>query len=128
MTDARCMPILSAPSATACSMDLSAYQSASRQFAAYPAIGFNAIYPTLGLCGESGEVAEKVKKVIRDNDGKFSEDVTDAIALELGDVLWYVAQVASELGLDLNHIAQRNIDKLTFRQQRGTLQGSGDNR
>lgn len=109
-------------------MDLSAYQSASRQFAAYPAIGFNAIYPTLGLCGESGEVAEKVKKVIRDNDGKFSEDVTDAIALELGDVLWYVAQVASELGLDLNHIAQRNIDKLTFRQQRGTLQGSGDNR
>jgi NTP pyrophosphatase (non-canonical NTP hydrolase) len=109
-------------------MDFNAYQVKASQFATYPDIGFNPIYPTLGLCGEAGEVAEKVKKVIRDDGSRFTLETTSAIELELGDVLWYVAQLANELGIDLDRVAQRNLDKLTFRQQRGTLQGSGDNR
>ncbi len=86
------------------------------------------IYPTLGLAGEAGEVAEKVKKVIRDKGGVFDNDARAAIAKELGDVLWYVAQIASELSLDLSNVAQGNLDKLADRAQRGQLQGNGDNR
>lgn len=109
-------------------MDFSEYQVKASQFATYPAIGFNPTYPTLGLCGEAGEVAEKVKKVIRDDGSRFTPETIGAIELELGDVLWYAAQLANELNIDLGRAAQRNLDKLTFRQQRGTLQGSGDNR
>jgi NTP pyrophosphatase (non-canonical NTP hydrolase) len=80
----------------------------------------------LGLCGESGEVADKVKKVIRDQGGSFSPEVIEGLKLELGDVLWYVAQLASELGLDLDHVAQANLDKLASRAARNVLSGSGD--
>jgi NTP pyrophosphatase (non-canonical NTP hydrolase) len=107
-------------------MDFQAYQLQSRTTARYPNAGSNPIYPTLGLCGESGEVADKVKKVIRDQGGKFSAEVVDGIKLELGDVLWYVSQLASELGLDLNQIAQANLDKLASRAARNVLSGSGD--
>jgi len=107
-------------------MDFQAYQLQSRATARYPNAGSNPIYPTLGLCGESGEVADKVKKVIRDQGGSFSPEVIEGLKLELGDVLWYVAQLASELGLDLDHVAQANLDKLASRAARNVLSGSGD--
>ena len=109
-------------------MDLNAYQAAARRTALYPDAGNNPIYPTLGLSGEAGEVADKVKKVIRDRAGHFDDEVRAEIALELGDVLWYVAQLASELGYELDVIANRNLKKLRDRADRGQLRGSGDHR
>ncbi len=94
----------------------------------YPNAGENLVYPTLGLAGEAGEVAEKVKKLIRDDAGVLGDERRAAIAKELGDVLWYVAQVATEAGLDLDEIAATNLEKLLSRAQRGVLQGSGDDR
>jgi NTP pyrophosphatase (non-canonical NTP hydrolase) len=107
---------------------LSDYQTRSRVTAVYPNAGDNLVYPTLGLAGEAGEVAEKVKKLIRDDAGVLSDERRAAIAKELGDVLWYVAQVATEAGLDLDEIAAANLEKLLSRAQRGVLQGSGDDR
>lgn len=108
-------------------MELSEYQKLSRRTAEYPRQAWLA-YPALGLAGEAGEVAEHAKKAIRDDGGQVSEQRRQAMAKELGDVLWYVAQIATELGLDLDAIAQCNIDKLLSRQQRGVLSGSGDDR
>lgn len=99
----------------------------SRRTAEYPRDAWLA-YPALGLAGEAGEVAEHAKKAIRDDDGQISDERRAAMAKELGDVLWYVAQLASELKLDLDEIAQANLDKLLSRQQRGVLSGSGDDR
>ena len=109
-------------------MDFSEYQERSRSTALYPNQGRNFIYPTLGLCGESGEVSEKIKKVIRDRQGQIDDQVRTEIAKELGDVLWYMAQLATELGLSLDDIAADNLKKLASRKQREMLQGSGDNR
>jgi NTP pyrophosphatase (non-canonical NTP hydrolase) len=109
-------------------VDLQTYQHRSRETARYPDAGANPIYPTLGLCGEAGEVADKVKKVIRDRDGVFSPEVIAALQLELGDVLWYVAQLATELGLDLEAVAQANLDKLASRAARNVISGDGDQR
>lgn len=85
-------------------------------------------YPVLGLCGETGEVAEKVKKVIRDKGGVFTEEDKKAIATELSDVLWYINRFAWGLGYTLEEIADLNVKKLLDRQARGVLAGSGDNR
>ena len=109
-------------------MDLNAYQTAARLTALYPDAGSNPIYPTLGLTGEAGEVADKVKKVLRDRAGHFDDEVRAEIALELGDVLWYVAQLASELDYDLDDVANQNLQKLRDRSARGQLKGSGDHR
>ena len=109
-------------------MDLNAYQQGARQTARYPDVGANPIYPTLGLCGEAGEVADKVKKVLRDNGGQFSPAVREALKLELGDVLWYVAQLASELNFELAEIAEANLAKLASRAERNVIGGSGDHR
>jgi NTP pyrophosphatase (non-canonical NTP hydrolase) len=109
-------------------VDLGDYQQRSRATAVYPGAGANLLYPTLGLCGEAGEVAEKVKKLVRDDAGVLSDERRDAIAKELGDVLWYVAQLATEAGLDLDAIAEANLAKLLSRADRGVLQGSGDDR
>ena len=109
-------------------MNLNDYQTAALQTAVYPNQGTNFAYPALGLAGEAGEVADKLKKVIRDHGGVLTDPVRDAVAKEIGDVLWYVAVLASEMDYDLNTIAQINIDKLTSRQQRGVISGSGDNR
>jgi NTP pyrophosphatase (non-canonical NTP hydrolase) len=109
-------------------MLISDYQELSRRTATYPGAGENLVYPTLGLAGEAGEVAEKVKKLLRDDGGVMSDERRQALAGELGDVLWYVAQVATEAGLDLEEIAQANLDKLLSRQRRGVLSGSGDAR
>jgi NTP pyrophosphatase (non-canonical NTP hydrolase) len=109
-------------------MLISEYQELSRRTATYPGAGDNIVYPTLGLAGEAGEVAEKVKKLLRDDAGVLSDERRSALAGELGDVLWYVAQVATEADLDLEQIAQGNLDKLLSRQRRGVLSGSGAQR
>ncbi|MFZ2049645.1 MAG: nucleoside triphosphate pyrophosphohydrolase family protein [Solirubrobacteraceae bacterium] len=108
-------------------MDLSEYQRLSRRTAQYPRDAW-LTYPALGLAGEAGEVAEHAKKAIRDDGGSVSEQRCEAMAKELGDVLWYVAQIATELDLDLDQIAEGNLEKLLSRQQRGVLSGSGDDR
>ena len=109
-------------------VQLSDYQQRSRATAVYPDAGDNLTYPALGLCGEAGECAEKVKKAIRDDGGVLSDERRVALAAELGDVLWYVAQLATEAGLDLDEIAEDNLAKLLSRRDRGVLQGSGDAR
>ena len=109
-------------------MTLSDFQRRSRATAVYPDAGDNLLYPTLGLCGEAGEVAEKVKKMVRDDGGELTVQRREALAAELGDVLWYVAQLATEAGLDLGEVAEANLAKLRSRQERAVLQGSGDDR
>lgn len=86
------------------------------------------IYPTLGLAGEAGEVADKVKKVIRDKGSQFTDEVKHEIAKELGDVLWYVATLSYDLGYNLELIAEMNYSKLKSRKERGMISGNGDNR
>jgi NTP pyrophosphatase (non-canonical NTP hydrolase) len=85
-------------------------------------------YTVLGLTSEAGEVAGKVKKIIRDKGGIFDDESKDAIADELGDVLWYVAALSREIGYSLHGIAAHNLMKLESRASRGTLSGSGDAR
>ncbi|MBD2549799.1 nucleoside triphosphate pyrophosphohydrolase family protein [Microcystis elabens FACHB-917] len=109
-------------------MNFQDYQQRSRETARYPDAGSNLLYPTLGLCGEAGEVADKVKKVLRDRGGVFGPEVRDDLRLELGDVLWYVAQLATELGLDLDDVAAANLAKLADRANRNVIGGSGDRR
>jgi NTP pyrophosphatase (non-canonical NTP hydrolase) len=109
-------------------MDFNEYQKESRKTAIYPNQGKNFIYPTLGLAGESGEVADKIKKVIRDKKGKLDKETIEEIEKELGDVLWYLAQLASELGLSFENVAKKNLEKLFSRKERDKIKGSGDNR
>ena len=109
-------------------MDFNQYQKQSRETALYPKVGNNPIYPTLGLVGEAGEVADKVKKVLRDKEGVFDESTKESIKLELGDVLWYIAQLSTEFGFELDNVAKSNLSKLKGRAQRGNISGSGDYR
>ena len=108
-------------------MDFDQYQQAALGTAIYPQdnkLG----YLALALCGEAGEVAEKVKKVLRDHDGVADADTCAAIAAECGDVLWYLANLADVLGYPLSQIAQMNVAKITRRKAANTLHGNGDNR
>ena len=104
------------------------YQTAALRTAIYPNQGSNFIYPTLGLVGEAGEVAEKVKKIIRDGDGTLTDPDREKIALEVSDICWYIAVLAYELDFSLEEIMTMNLNKLASRQERGVLSGSGDNR
>ena len=108
-------------------MDLAEYQRLSRRTAGYPRAEWLA-YPALGLAGEAGEVANQAKKVIRDDGSELTEERRAAMSKELGDVLWYVAQLATELDLDLDAVAAENLEKLASRQRRGVLHGAGDER
>ncbi len=106
-------------------MNFTTYQEEARKTAK----SSNTYYLTLGLVGEAGEVANKVKKELRgdlkiDQYESFREDVKD----ELGDVLWYLSMLANQMGSSLEEIAVRNIEKLRDREQRGVLKGSGDKR
>ena len=109
-------------------LDFDKYQVEARKTAIYPDLDNNLWYPALGLAGEAGEVAEKVKKVYRDNQGRITLDVIADLQRELGDVLWYVASLASEIKLNLSLIAQNNLVKLQDRAERGKVHGSGDRR
>jgi len=109
-------------------MTFEEYQKLSRKTAIYPNKDNNFVYPTLGLAGESGEVAEKIKKILRDNNGVVDNLKKQELAKELGDVLWYVSQLATELGLSLDEIASLNIEKLYSRFDRNKISGEGDNR
>ena len=108
-------------------MDLNEYQNAARRTAIY-AEHHRVIYPALGLESEAGEVAGKIKKVLRDDGGDFAQAPTEALKDELGDVLWYVAVLAGDLGLSLDQIASDNLAKLQSRLARGRLSGGGDRR
>ena len=108
-------------------MDFQDYQQKARETAVYPR-EYAMLYPALGLCGEAGEVAEKIKKVIRDKGGEFDEHDRMNIRKELGDVLWYIAQLCSDLDLRMESVAIANVEKLRVRKEKGTLQGSGDDR
>lgn len=108
--------------------DLDQYQEWTRITAIYPNVGSNLIYPTLGLVGESGEVANKVKKIERDMEGVISQEMRYKIANELGDVLWYLARLADELKIPLSVIATQNRINLTKRMTSNNLKGEGDDR
>lgn len=108
-------------------MTLNEYQQKALETAIY-AEEYKIIYPVLGMCGEAGEVADKVKKVIRDNNQEFTPEKKSEIAKEIGDVLWYCATAAHDLGYSLEEIAEINYAKLKSRQARGKLGGEGDNR
>ena len=103
-------------------MNFREYQNKAVTFAIYPAT-HKVLYPTLGLCGEAGEVAEKVKKQVRD--GVFNRH---EVAKELGDVLWYLANICNDIGYNLDEIADLNLTKLRSRMARNVISGSGDNR
>jgi NTP pyrophosphatase (non-canonical NTP hydrolase) len=113
-------------------VQLSEYQKAAHRTSLETTYGeadvARLIYPTLKLAGEAGEFAEKVGKLLRDKDGSISDDDRSALSGELGDVMWYVAEIATVLGLDLGEVGRRNIDKLASRAERGVIRGSGDNR
>lgn len=88
----------------------------------------NLMYRTLGLVGEAGEIAEKIKKIIRDKDSKISVDDKQEIIKEMGDVLWYLQALADSLDVSFSAVAEINLDKIHSRKNRGVTRGSGDNR
>jgi len=109
-------------------MELNEYQKQALVSALYPNLGENPIYPTLGLVGEAGEVAEKVKKVLRDKGGDFDQLSKEELKKEMGDVLWYLSQLSFELGFNLDEVAKANLSKLSSRLKRNKISGEGDNR
>jgi len=122
-------------------MNFDDYQKLSRRTAAYPSLllakaheaessPFNLrfLYPALGLGGEAGEVLENVKRIIRDDNGVVTDERRSKIEKELGDVLWYVAQLATEFSLSLGKIATANLEKLSIRLEQNKLHGEGDER
>ena len=106
-------------------MNFNEYQKLARLTAVYPE-EHKVVYPALGLCGEAGEVADKIKKTIRGDSSLV--DVTGNIAGELGDVLWYLAILADDLGVELEDVAKWNVDKLQRRMKSNKIKGDGDNR
>jgi NTP pyrophosphatase (non-canonical NTP hydrolase) len=109
-------------------MTLNEYQKGARATASYPE-EYKLIYPALGLAGESGEAVEKIKKAVRKGGASYMSHLDIAgLVKELGDVMWYVANVASDIGMDLEAVAQINLEKLSDRQKRGVIKGEGDNR
>lgn len=110
-------------------MELNEYQQRALVTKAYgERTDMAIIYPTIKLNGEAGEVAEKVGKTFRDNDGVFTDEIKIAIAKEIGDVMWYCAALADDLGYTLEQIARMNLTKLATRQAQNMIHGSGDNR
>lgn len=110
-------------------MTFDEYQKQAMSTAINPSRDFNALmYRTLGLVGEAGEVAEKIKKILRDKEGVMNEQDKTEIIKELGDVLWYAQSLADILEVSFNHIAEVNLEKIHSRKKRGVTKGSGDNR
>ncbi|NTW27027.1 MAG: nucleoside triphosphate pyrophosphohydrolase family protein [Candidatus Moranbacteria bacterium] len=109
-------------------MDFNEYQKETRKTAIYPGLGSNFSFPMIGLAGETGEVAEKIKKIIRDKNGVVDEEARREVEKELGDVLWYLAQLATELDIALEDVVSRNLEKIVSRKERDMIHGDGDNR
>ncbi len=117
-------------------MNFNEYQNLTSDTAVYPTeycqlnsqLNVGILYCALKLAGESGEVTEKIGKILRDKQGVFSTEDKTALKKEIGDVLWYCAQLSKNLGFSLDEVADANIEKLFSRKERGVLQGSGDNR
>lgn len=109
-------------------VDFNTYQQESRKTWNLVQTDHPIVYPTLGLLNEAGEVAGKIKKIFRDKQGQISAADREALKQELGDVLWYLAQIATELDLTLEEVAAANLTKLFSRLERGKIQGDGDNR
>lgn len=111
-------------------MTFNNYQTNASRTAFYPRVFPNQglYYTGLGLAGEAGEIANKIKKIMRDNGGKLTEQAKADLYSELGDVLWYCANMADELGVNLEDVAKSNLNKLADRLNRGKIKGSGDNR
>ena len=111
-------------------LTLDDYQAGAISTAVYPGRGevMGKVYCGLKMNGEAGEVAEKLGKILRDDEGVITPERRESLMKAMGDVLWYVAALAGELGYDLSEVAQANLDKLQGRKQRGTLKGSGDDR
>jgi NTP pyrophosphatase (non-canonical NTP hydrolase) len=107
--------------------DFNSYQRSASKTAIYPD-EHRILYPALGLAGEAGEVANKVKKLVRDGPDNRPDDWREQIASEIGDVLWYCAALATDLNLTLGMIASQNEMKLSKRKEQGTIGGSGDTR
>jgi NTP pyrophosphatase (non-canonical NTP hydrolase) len=108
-------------------MDFNEYQELCRETAFY-SDAWRVMYPALGLAGEVGEVCNKIKKIYRDDNGHMTDEQREAIGKELGDCLWYFAQLATDLDVSLDSVAAGNISKLASRKERGVLGGSGDDR
>ena len=104
------------------------YQRESRSTWSRVVVDHAILYPTLGLTNEAGEVAGKVKKIFRDKGGVICDEDRAALKSELGDVLWYLAQICTDLDLSLQEVAEANLRKLARRREAGTLQGDGDDR
>lgn len=104
-------------------MDFTEYQQKAKKTAIYPE-NFKVYYPMLGLAGEVGELANKIKKKVRDDAHLDIVDITG----EMGDVLWYLSAIATDLGIELDDVATHNIEKLAKRASENKLHGSGDNR
>jgi NTP pyrophosphatase (non-canonical NTP hydrolase) len=108
------------------------YATAANETAGYPERGGNLVYPALGLVGEAGEAADKVKKIWRNlgvtSAYLYTQEQKFELAKEIGDVLWYIAALAFELGIPLENIAELNIQKLRDRRARGVIKSEGDNR
>jgi NTP pyrophosphatase (non-canonical NTP hydrolase) len=110
-------------------MDFNEYQAKAKETAVYPRVQHMPFaYPTVGLSGEVGEVSEKIKKLWRDKGSVVTDEFLEDIKKELGDVLWYLSALSSDLGLSLNDVAETNIAKLKRRVENGTVNGNGDNR
>jgi NTP pyrophosphatase (non-canonical NTP hydrolase) len=101
-------------------MEFSVYQRLSRESAIYPNKDRNIVFPALGLCGEAGEAADGVKKAIRDDGGVLTDVRREELAAELGDVLWYASQLATEAGLNLDEVARGNLEKIVARARNHT--------
>jgi NTP pyrophosphatase (non-canonical NTP hydrolase) len=104
------------------------YQKSAAVTAIYPGRLNSLIYPVIGLAGETGEVSEKVKKLLRDSDGVVTPEFVVSLTKELGDVLWYLSALCDELKISLEDVAKINLQKLSDRKVNNTVQGSGDDR
>lgn len=104
------------------------YQLKAKETAKFPDKDLVFVYTALGLAGEAGEVAEKIKKIWRDKNKQINDTDRTEIKKEMGDVLWYMSQLAEDLGIDFDDVAQTNIDKTQSRLARNLINGFGDNR
>ena len=104
------------------------YQEKAKKYDTFKPSSAGFVEKVLGLTGEAGETADKIKKIIRDKKGRMSDEDREALTKELGDTLWYLAAIAGYMDVPLSEVAKKNLDKLESRQKRDKLHGEGDDR